>query len=161
MTEFVHLHNHSEFSLLDGLSRIPEMVKHVADLGMPALALTDHGSMYGVIDFYAECKKAGVKPILGCETYVAPGSLTQREAKVDDKNYHLTLLARDEIGWHNLLKLISKANVDGFYYRPRIDKELLAKHNEGLICLSGCMSGEVAKRLMEGQVEQAREVVSF
>ncbi len=159
--EFVHLHTHSEYSLLDGLARIPDMVKRVAALGMPALAMTDHGAMYGVIDFYSECKKQGVKPIVGCETYVAPRSLTQREPKVDDKNYHLTLLAQNDTGWHNLLKLASRANVDGFYYRPRIDKEILAQHAEGLFCLSGCMSGEVSRLLLDGQHEAARGVVSW
>ena len=161
MTEFVHLHVHSEYSLLDGLSKIPEMVKHVSGAGMQSLALTDHGAMYGVIDFYAACKGAGIKPIIGCETYVAPRTLTQRESKVDDKNYHLTLLAQNETGWRNLVKLISRANVDGFYYRPRIDKELLAQHAEGIICLSGCMSGEVAKLLLDERVDQARDLISW
>jgi DNA polymerase III subunit alpha len=161
MTDFVHLHVHGEYSLLDGLSRLEEMAGRAAALGMPALALTDHGTMYGVIDFYSECKKAGIKPIVGVETYVAPRALTQREPKVDDKNFHLTLLARDETGWRNLVKLVSRANVEGFYYRPRIDKDLLARHHEGIICLSGCMSGQVARLLLDGQTEQAREVVSW
>jgi DNA polymerase-3 subunit alpha len=159
--EFVHLHVHSEFSLLDGLARVSDMVKRVASLGMPALALTDHGTMYGVIDFYSECQKAGVRPIVGCETYVAPRSLTDREPKVDDKNYHLTLLAQNEVGYHNLMKLISRANVDGFYYRPRIDRELLVKHAEGLICLSGCMSGQLARLLMDGQQEAAAKLAGW
>ncbi|MDQ3703508.1 MAG: DNA polymerase III subunit alpha, partial [Chloroflexota bacterium] len=159
--EWVSLHNHSEYSLLDGLARIPDLVKRTVSLGMPALALTDHGAMYGAIDFYSECKKAGIKPIVGCETYVAPRSLTQREAKVDDKNYHLILLARNYTGWRNLLQLVSRANVDGFYYRPRIDKEILAQHSEGLVCLSGCMSGEVSRLLLDGQRDAARGVVSW
>ncbi|MGH2367383.1 MAG: DNA polymerase III subunit alpha, partial [Chloroflexota bacterium] len=159
--EFVHLHVHSEMSLLDGLARIPDLVKRAAELGMPALALTDHGAMYGVVDFYSECQKAGIKPILGCETYVAPRSFTQREPKVDDKNYHLTLLAQNDAGYHNLLKLVSRAHIDGFYYKPRIDKELLAQHADGLICLSGCMSGEVARLLQDSQREQARQVAGW
>jgi DNA polymerase-3 subunit alpha len=159
--EFVHLHVHSEHSLLDGLARTSEMAKRAAELGMPALAITDHGAMYGVIDFYSEAKKAGIKPILGCEVYVAPRKLTQREPKVDDKNYHLTLLAANETGYHNLIKIVSRANVDGFYYRPRADKDVLAAHADGIICLSGCMSGELARLLMDGQGDKAREVARW
>ncbi|CAA9275110.1 MAG: DNA polymerase III alpha subunit [uncultured Chloroflexi bacterium] len=156
--EFVHLHVHSEYSLLDGLARIPALVKRAADTGMKALAVTDHGSMYGAIEFYSAAKSAGIKPILGCEIYVAPRSMGQREPKVDDKNYHLTLLAKNETGFKNLLKIVSRAHLEGFYYKPRADKELLAKHAEGLICLSGCMSGELARLLMDGQEDKAREV---
>ncbi|MBI3972124.1 MAG: DNA polymerase III subunit alpha, partial [Chloroflexi bacterium] len=159
--EFVHLHVHSEFSLLDGLARLPDLVNRAKELGMPALAITDHGSMYGVIDFYSEAKKAGIKPIIGCEVYVSPRGMTQREPKIDDKNYHLTLLARNEAGYRNLLKIVTQAHLEGFYYKPRADKELLAKYADGLIALSGCMSGEVARLLLDGQIEQARGVAEW
>ncbi len=159
--EFVHLHVHSEYSLLDGLARIPDLVARAKELGMPALALTDHGAMYGVIDFYSEARSAGIKPIIGSEIYVAPRSLAQREPKLDDKNYHLTLLARNETGYRNLIKIVSRAHLDGFYYKPRADKELLARHAEGLICLSGCLSGEVARLLQEGQPERAAQVAKW
>ncbi|HEU5318141.1 MAG TPA: DNA polymerase III subunit alpha [Chloroflexota bacterium] len=161
MTEFVHLHVHSEFSLLDGLARIPDMVKRAAGTGMKALALTDHGSLYGAIDFYTEAKAAGIKPIIGCEIYVAPRAMGQREPKIDDKNYHLTLLARDQTGYRNLVKIVSRAHLDGFYYKPRADKDLIAAHAAGLICLSGCMSGELSRLLLDGQVEQARQLAGW
>ncbi|MGI8422924.1 MAG: DNA polymerase III subunit alpha [Chloroflexota bacterium] len=161
MAEFVHLHVHSEFSLLDGLARIPDLVKRAGQSGMKALALTDHGSLYGVVDFYTEAKSAGIKPIVGCEIYVAPRAMAQREPKVDDKNYHLTLLARDETGYRNLLKIVSRAHLEGFYYKPRADKALIETHAQGLICLSGCMSGELARLLLDGQAEQARSVAAW
>ena len=125
--QFVHLHVHSEFSLLDGLSRIPEMTQRVAEQGMPALALTDHGSMYGVIPFYAAAKKAGIKPIIGIEAYVAPRGMTDKEGKADADYHHMILLAKDDVGYRNLLALTTAAHLDGYYYKPRIDKELLAR----------------------------------
>ena len=148
--DFVHLHVHSEFSLLDGLSRIGEMTKRVADQGMPALALTDHGSMYGVIPFYAAAKKAGIKPIIGIEAYVAPRGMTDKEGKIDADYHHMLLLAKDDVGYRNLLALTTAAHLDGYYYKPRIDKELLAKHAQGLIGTSACLGGEVLKRLGAG-----------
>ena len=161
MAEFVHLHVHSEFSLLDGLARIPDLVKRAAQDKMKAIALTDHGSLYGAVDFYTEAKSAGIKPIIGCEIYVAPRSMVQREPKIDDKNYHLTLLARDETGYRNLLKLVSRAHLDGFYYKPRADRALIEAHAKGLICLSGCMSGELSRLLLDGQHEQARALAGW
>ena len=129
--DFVHLHVHSEFSLLDGLSRIGEMTQRVADQGMTALALTDHGSMYGVIPFYAAAKKAGIKPIIGIEAYVAPRGMTDKDGKADADYHHMILLAKDDVGYRNLLALTTAAHLDGYYYKPRIDKELLAKHCAG------------------------------
>ena len=155
--DFVHLHVHSEFSLLDGLSRIPEMTKRVAEQGMPALALTDHGSMYGVIPFYAAAKQAGIKPIIGIEAYVAPRGMTDKEGKTDADYHHLILLAKDDVGYRNLLALTTAAHLDGYYYKPRIDKELLAKHSAGLIGTSACLGGEVLKRLAQGDEQGASE----
>ncbi|MGH7776671.1 MAG: DNA polymerase III subunit alpha, partial [Candidatus Dormibacterales bacterium] len=157
---FVHLHNHTEYSLLDGASRIPAMVARAADLGMPALALTDHGVMYGAIHFYKACRAVGVKPILGCEVYVAPRSRFQREGRADRDPYHLTLLAADAEGYLNLLKLCTAGQMEGLYYKPRIDKELLAESSRGVIALSGCLAGEVATKIVAGQVEEARAAVA-
>jgi len=139
--DFAHLHVHSEFSLLDGLSRIPEMTKRVAEQGMSALALTDHGSMYGVIPFYAAAKKAGIKPIIGIEAYVAPRGMTDKEGKQDADYHHMILLAKDDVGYRNLLALTTASHLEGYYYKPRIDKQLLAKHAEGLIGTSACLGG--------------------
>ncbi len=147
---FCHLHVHSEFSLLDGLSRIGEMTKRVAEQGMPALALTDHGSMYGVIPFYAAAKQAGIKPIIGIEAYVAPRGMADKEGKADADYHHMILLAKDDVGYRNLLALTTAAHLDGYYYKPRIDKELLARHSAGLIGTSACLGGEVLKRLGQG-----------
>lgn len=139
---FVHLHVHTEYSLLDGAARIKQLVNKAAQLNMPALAITDHGVMYGVIDFYKACKKAGIKPIIGCEVYVAPNRRTERVPGRDDNNRHLILLAENQEGYQNLLKLVSQAHIDGFYYKPRVDKELLREHNKGLIALSACLAGK-------------------
>jgi DNA polymerase-3 subunit alpha len=148
--DFVHLHVHSEFSLLDGLSRIGEMTKRVAEQGMKALALTDHGNLYGVIPFYAAAKQAGIKPIIGVEAYVAPRGMTDKEGKADADYHHLILLAKDDVGYRNLLALTTAAHLEGYYYKPRIDKELLARHSAGLIGTSACLGGEVLKRLAVG-----------
>ncbi|MCA1572581.1 MAG: DNA polymerase III subunit alpha, partial [Chloroflexi bacterium] len=148
--DFVHLHVHSEFSLLDGLSRIGEMTKRVSEQGMPALALTDHGSMYGVIPFYAAAKKAGIKPIIGLEAYVAPRGMTDKEGKQDADYHHMILLAKDDVGYRNLLALTTASHLEGYYYKPRIDKGLLARHSKGLIGTSACLGGEVLKRLGQG-----------
>ena len=146
---FVHLHLHTEYSLLDGAVRIPELMKKVKEYGMPAVALTDHGNLFGAIDFYQEAMKVGVKPIIGVEAYVAPGSHKDRNATSGrDAAYHLTLLAKDEVGYANLVKLVSIAHLDGMYYKPRIDKDLLSQYGKGLIGLSGCLKGEVNQAIL-------------
>ncbi len=157
-SDFTHLHVHSEFSLLDGLGRISEMVGQAKSLGFDSLAITDHGALYGAVSFYQACLKAGIKPIIGVETYVARRSMSDREGKVDDKPYHLILLARDWTGYQNLCRLITGAHLDGYYYKPRIDRDFLAKHSEGLIGLSACLGGEVARSLEIGQWDEARRV---
>ncbi len=159
--DFVHLHVHSQYSLLDGATRIHELVDAATKNRMPALAITDHGNMFGAIEFYEACTKAGVKPIIGVETYIAPASRHDKEAKgIDEASYHLILLAKDEVGYRNLLKLISIAHLEGFYYRPRIDKEVLAKHSKGLICLSSCLQGEVSYWLARGERAKAAKAAS-
>jgi DNA polymerase III subunit alpha len=158
---FVHLHCHSEFSLLDGAARITKMIEKASLLNMPALAITDHGTMFGVIDFYREAKKAGIKPILGCEVYLAKRSRLQKEAKKDDSQYHLVLLAENEIGYKNLMKLVSIGYIEGFYYKPRIDRELLSAYSAGLIGMSACLAGEIPTNILNGQIEAAREAAAF
>jgi DNA polymerase III subunit alpha len=158
---FVHLHTHSEFSLLDGASRIEELFAKAERLGMPALALTDHGVMFGALDFYLSGKAHGVKPIIGVEAYVAPRSRFDREPGENEEKYrHLTLLARDETGYRNLLRLVTDAHLEGFYHRPRIDKQLLAERSAGLIGLSGCLASETARLSLAGQEAKARDVVA-
>lgn len=157
---FVHLHLHTEYSLLDGAARMKQAVKRAVEMGMPALAITDHGAMYGVVDFYKACKKAGVKPILGCEVYVAPRGMADRVPKVDDSLNHLVLLAQNEEGYRNLLNLVSLGFTRGFYYKPRVDKEALSRHSRGLIALSGCIAGEVADRILRGEPEKARQAAA-
>ncbi len=153
---FVHLHVHTEYSLLDGSGRIEEMAARAKELGMKSLAITDHGVMYGVIDFYKACRKEGIKPILGCEVYVAPGSRFDREAGAgEDRYYHLVLLAENNQGYQNLMKIVSIGFSEGFYYKPRVDVETLERYHEGLIALSACLAGEVAKNLSRGQYEEA------
>ena len=157
MSDFVHLHIHSEFSLLDGANRIKDLPVRAKELGMEAIALTDHGVMYGAIDFYKACKKEGIKPIIGCEVYVALRSRFEKEAGIDNKYYHLILLAKNNQGYKNLSKLVSLGFVDGYYYKPRIDKEILEKYHEGLICLSACLAGEINQKLLYGTQEEAEE----
>src|SRR6266851_5556584 len=157
---FVHLHNHTEYSLLDGASRIHPLVEAAAKLEMPALAITDHGVMYGAIHFYKACKEVGIKPIVGCEVYVAPRSRLMREGRVDRDPSHLTLLAANHDGYLNLMKLCTVGQMEGMYYKPRIDKEILAEHSAGLIALSGCLQGEVASRVVENDLDGARESVA-
>ena len=149
---FIHLHNHSDFSLLDGASRIHEIVDLAAQYKMPAVALTDHGNMFGAIAFFQAAKEKGVKPILGCEIYVAPGSRFDRSpgGGISDTNNHLILLAESYKGYTNLVKLVTAGYLEGFYYKPRIDKELLATHSEGLIGLSACLKGEVPSAALRG-----------
>ena len=157
---FTHLHVHTEYSLLDGMCRIPQLISRAKELGMDSLAITDHGSMYGVIDFYLAAREAGIKPILGCEFYVAPVNRHSREA--GDKNpYHLILLARNEVGYHNLIQLTTKAHLEGFYYKSRVDRELLAFHHDGLIALSACIQGEVPRLISEGRSEEARQAARW
>lgn len=155
MTDFVHLHNHSEFSLLDGLSKIQPMVEHAKKMGMPAVAITDHGNMYGTIKFYKACKEAGIKPIIGCEIYVAKRSRHDKDATLDKEYNHLILLAKNNIGYKNLMKIVSISNLEGFYYKPRADIEILEQYHEGLICLSACVNGYVSDPLMHDNEEEA------
>ncbi len=157
MADFVHLHNHSEYSLLDGLSKIKDMVSRAKELGMKALAITDHGNMYGTIRFYKACIDAGIKPIIGCEIYVSRRTRHDKEAGLDTDSNHLILLAKNNIGYKNLMKIISIANLEGYYYRPRADMQLLKEHGEGLICLSACVNGYVSEPLLQNQEETARK----
>jgi DNA polymerase-3 subunit alpha len=158
---FVHLHLHTEYSTLDGAVRIAELMKKAKEFGMPAVAITDHGNMYGAVEFYQAGKKAGIKPIIGCEVYMAPGKLTDRNATSGrDAAYHFTLLAKDDTGYHNLVKLVSIAHLDGVYYKPRIDKETLAKYSKGLIGLSGCLKGEINMHIQAEQLAKARQSVA-
>ena len=157
---FTHLHNHTEYSMLDGISRIPDLVDRTVELGMSALAITDHGSLYGAVDFYSECKDRGIKPIIGCETYVAHESRFNRGAE-ERSPYHLVLLARDNQGYRNLMQLITLAHLEGFHYRPRVDRQILESHREGLICLSGCASAEVPQLLAEEDMDGARTTAGW
>ena len=158
MSEFVHLHIHSEFSLLDGANRIKDLPVRAKELGMKAMAITDHGVMYGAIDFYKACKKEGIKPIIGCEVYVAPRSRLNKEPNIDNRYNHLILLAKNQQGYQNLSKLVSIGFTEGYYYKPRIDLEVLEKYHEGLICLSACLAGAVNQALLNGQNEKAEEI---
>ena len=152
---FTHLHVHTEFSLLDGLSRIDPLVRRAQELGMGSLAITDHGGMYGAVDFYKAAKSAGIKPIIGCEMYVAPGSRFDRDPR-DKSPFHLTVLAKDGVGYKNLVKLVTKSHLEGFYYKPRVDRALLEELHEGLVVLSGCPSGEVPRMIAQGRMEDAK-----
>jgi len=159
--KFVHLHVHSHYSLLDGLAKIDQLIAKAKEFGMEAMALTDHGNLYGAVEFYKKAKKAGIKPIIGVEAYVAPNGRLNKRPKLDEKRFHLVLLAKNEIGWKNLIKLVTLANLEGFYYKPRIDKELLEKYHEGLVCLSGCYSGEIAKLITAKNFEEAERVAAW
>jgi len=160
MMSFVHLHNHTQYSLLDGACRVDRMVKLAVEMGMPAVAITDHGNLFGVIDFYKCAKKAGIKPIVGIEAYIISGEL-ESDASKNDTRHHLILLAQNLKGYQNLMKLSSISYIKGFYYKPRISKALLAEHSEGLICLSACVKGEVPSLLLNGRVNQAKETVQW
>src|SRR5438309_5975480 len=157
---FVHLHLHTEYSLLDGAVRMKELMRKAAEFKMPAVAMTDHGNLFGAIEFYQEAEKAGVKPIIGCEAYVAPRSHKDRSSSMREAAYHFTLLAPDETGYHNLIKLISPAHLDGFHYRPRIDKELLGAHSNGLIGLSGCLASEVNSSIQANKIDNAKQAAA-
>ncbi|MBM4125181.1 MAG: PHP domain-containing protein, partial [Nitrospira sp.] len=155
-SQFVHLHLHTQYSLLDGANQIDPLVQQVKDFGMPAVAITDHGNMFGAVEFYQKAKAGGVKPIIGCEAYLAPGSRLSKQGHLAHNDYyHLILLAANKTGYQNLIKLVSKAYLEGFYYKPRMDKELLAQHHEGLIALSGCLSGEVAYLIGQNDLDGA------
>lgn len=161
MSKFVHLHIHSEFSLLDGANRIKDIPVIAKELGMDSIAITDHGVMFGVIDFYKECKKNDIKPIIGCEVYVAPRKRYDKDSNIDSKYNHLILLAKDNEGYKNLSKLVSLGFTEGFYYKPRIDKEILEKYHNGLICLSGCLAGEVSQAVLNNDIEEAKKVAKW
>ncbi|MEA2683952.1 MAG: polymerase subunit alpha [Chloroflexota bacterium] len=158
MSDFVHLHTHTEYSLLDGASRIPEVVAAAKRAGQDAIAITDHGSLYGVVPFYKACTEAGVKPIVGVETYVAQRSLHDKESRIDRDPHHLVLLAQNHAGYQNLMKMVSIAHLQGYYVRPRVDKELMAQHSEGVIALSACLAGEVSQRVQANDIDGAVKV---
>ena len=163
---FVHLHCHSHYSLLDGQSKIPDLVQRVGSQGMTAVALTDHGNLFGAIEFLREAKAAGIKPIVGIEAYVAPGKRTDRTTSsggAGDERYayHLTLLARNGTGFRNLLRLSSRSYLEGYYYKPRIDKDILAQHSEGLICLSGCVGSEFSQLLLNDRKAEAENLAMW
>ncbi|HLV09882.1 MAG TPA: PHP domain-containing protein, partial [Halanaerobiales bacterium] len=154
--EFVHLHVHTEYSLLDGALRLNSLIKRAREYDMPAVAITDHGVLYGIIDFYRQAKEVGIKPLIGSELYLAPSSHLEKKSR---EMYHLLLLARDNQGYHNLLKLVSRGWLEGFYYKPRIDKELLYQHRKGLLGFSACIQGEIPRLILKNRVEQARETI--
>src|SRR2546428_756108 len=156
-SNFVHLHLHTEYSLLDGHSRIPALIARAKQLGMPAVAITDHGTMYGVIEFYLRAKEAGINPIIGVEAYVAPRTLVDRDPKLDANAFHLVLLATNLQGYRNLINLTTVAHLDGFYYKPRIDRDILARHSSGLVALSGCLRGEITQAILRGDLPAAKE----
>lgn len=157
MEHFTHLHVHSEFSLLDGAARIKDLTKQAAQLGMSSLALTDHGVMYGAIPFYKACREHHIKPIIGCEMYLTTGSLLEKGTRKENPIYHLILLAKNLKGYQNLMELCSIAHLKGFHYKPRIDLEHLAKHAEGLVCLSSCLAGEISQHLLYDRMDQAKK----
>ncbi len=159
--DFVHLHNHTHYSLLDGLTKVDELVAKTKEFGMEAVAVTDHGTMSGLIDVYKTAQGEGIKPIMGIETYVAERSRHDRDPAIDKKRYHLTLLAMNNVGYQNLMMLSTKANLEGYYYKPRVDHELLEKYSEGVICLSGCSSGEIAQKLINGNYEAAKKLAKW
>ena len=154
--DFTHLHVHTEYSLLDGSNKIKELIARVKELGMDSVAITDHGVMYGVIDFYKEAQKQGIHPVIGCEVYVAPGSRFDKSGNMSSNRYHhLVLLAENDTGYHNLMKIVSKGFTEGFYYKPRVDKELLKEYHEGIIALSACLAGEIPDALRKGLYQTA------
>ncbi|MEX0916726.1 MAG: DNA polymerase III subunit alpha, partial [Candidatus Spechtbacterales bacterium] len=159
--KFTHLHVHTHYSLLDGLSKIPDLMERVAELGMDSIAITDHGNMYGAIEFYKEAKKRNIKPIIGLECYVTAGDRHDRIPETEDKRYyHITLLAKNNIGYQNLIQISTKAHLEGFYYKPRADKALLREHAEGIIALSGCLGGEVSSCITRGDMAGAKRAIA-
>ena len=161
--DFVHLHLHTEYSLLDGACRLDRLMEKAHALAFPALAITDHGVLYGAIDFYQQAREKGIKPIIGCEVYVAPGSRLEKKAGSGgrDAYHHLGLLAKDETGYKNLVHLSTAAQLEGYYYKPRIDKELLAARGQGLIALSGCLASEIPELIVRDQLDKARETIDW
>src|SRR5471032_724483 len=163
--DFVHLHLHTEFSLLDGACRLDTLMERAHELKFPSLAVTDHGVLYGAIDFFQAAREKGIKPIIGCEVYVAPGSRLEKKTNSAgggrDVYHHLGLLAKDEVGYKNLIKLTTAAHLEGYYYKPRIDKEILAAHKDGLIAMSGCLASEIPDWIMKDQLDKARDAVDF
>ena len=157
MDGFIHLHLHSEYSLLDGACRIKQLVSKAKSLGHSAVAVTDHGCMYGAIEFYHEAKKQGIKPIIGCEVYVAPRTRFDKVHKLDSSPYHLVLLCKNNEGYQNLIKLVSIGYTEGFYNKPRVDIEVLRKYSGGLIALSGCIAGEVSRNLINNDYDAAKK----
>ncbi|HQE67079.1 MAG TPA: PHP domain-containing protein, partial [Bacillota bacterium] len=156
MKNFVHLHVHTEYSLLDGAGRVEKLVARAKELGMESIAVTDHGVMYGVVEFYKQAKKYGIKPLIGCEVYVAARTMYDRDPKLDGSQYHLVLLAKNEEGYNNLIKLVSIGFTEGFYYKPRVDMEVLRKYSKGLIALSACLAGAIPSHIIDGNYEAAK-----
>src|SRR6478735_6964800 len=161
--DFVHLHLHTEYSLLDAACRLDKLMDRAHELKFPAIAITDHGVLYGAIDFYQAARAKGIKPIIGCEVYVAPGSRLEKKSSSGGKDVynHLVLLAKDEEGYKNLIKLTTAAHLEGYYYKPRIDKELLAANKEGLIALSGCLASEIPEMITREQLAKARDAIDW
>ncbi|HRF94813.1 MAG TPA: PHP domain-containing protein, partial [Aggregatilineales bacterium] len=156
---FVHLHVHTEFSLLDGLSKIKKLVDRAKALDMPAIAITDHGTMFGVMDFYEQCRKADIKPIIGVEAYLSPRGMTDKESALDRNPFHILLMAQNMTGYKNLLKLSSEAQLRGYYYKPRVDMDFLANHAEGLIATSGCLAARIPRFIQDGRDEEAEKAI--
>src|ERR1700689_4718329 len=161
--DFVHLHLHTEYSLLDGACRLDRLMERAHELKFPSLAMTDHGVLYGAIDFYEAALEKEIKPIIGCEVYVAPGSRLEKKSASGGRDvyHHLVLLAKDETGYKNLVKLATAAQLEGYYYKPRIDKEILAAHKEGLIALSGCLASEIPELILKEQLTKARDTIDW
>ena len=149
--KFTHLHVHSHYSLLDGLAKVDDILKKAQSMDMDAVAITDHGVLYSAVEFYKKAKKAGIKPIIGVELYVTPEGMLNKRPNIDDKRYHLILLAKNEVGYKNLVKLVTKSQLDGFYYKPRVDDELLSKHSQGLIALSACIQGQIPRAIINNK----------
>src|SRR5215471_10778277 len=161
--DFVHLHLHTEYSLLDGACRLDRLMERAHELKFPSIAITDHGVLYGAVDFYQAAREKGLKPIIGCEVYVAPGSRLDKKTASGGRDvyHHLVLLAKDEAGYKNLIRLVTAAHLDGYYYKPRIDKELLAARKEGLLALSGCLASEIPEAIQKDQLGKARDAIDW
>ena len=156
--KFCHLHLHTEYSLLDGSGKVDKLIKRAKELGMESIAITDHGVMYGCVEFYKQAKANGIKPILGCEVYVASKSMEIKHVDKENRTAHLVLLVKNEVGYENLMKIVSEASIKGFYYKPRVDHEFLSRHSEGIIALSACLGGEIQRYLMDDEYDKAKEV---